>query len=239
MKKTVFLFCAALAAIFTVPSIKADIIAGWNFQTAASTNALFAALGMHTTFTNIPSDIGSGFAAGAHASASTAFSSPAGNGSTNSVSANQWTVGDYYQFAASSVGYTNISISFGQVGSGTGPGNFNLQYSIDGTTYTTFTNYSLPSSVTSWSVTVSNSLSAFSFDLSSITGLANDAALAFRFVDASTVAVNGGAVGTAGSDRLDDIIIGGSLINPVPEPSTIALAAISGVACLVVFRRRR
>jgi hypothetical protein len=238
MKKPAVLFLAVLLTFFAVQSSRADVLADWTFQTGTSTNSLFPQLGTHTTFTNVPSDIGSGLLAGAHSSASTVFTSPAGNGSTNSVSANFWSVGDFYQFAVSSVGYTNITLSFGQVGSGTGPRDFNLQYSADGVSYTTFTSYSLPSSPTSWSVISSNSASAFSFDLSAITSLANDALMSFRLVDASTTSIAGGTVGTAGSDRIDDIIINGTLL-AVPEPSSLALAAMGGAAFLVAFRRRR
>jgi hypothetical protein len=237
MKKLTVLFFCTLST-FMGQTLKADIIADWTFQTFTSTNVLFPQLGTHTTFTNVPSDFGSGLLAGAHASASTALSSPAGNGSTNSVSANNWAVGDYYQFAASTIGFTNITISFGQVGSGTGPGNFTLQYSLDGTTYTPFTTYTLPSTVTSWSVTVSNSLSAFAFDLSPVTSLANISTAYFRLVDNSTVSVSGGAVGTAGSDRVDNIVIGGTSL-AVPEPSIIALVTLGGGACLLGFRRKR
>jgi hypothetical protein len=237
MKKLFVSLFAGIITLTTVQNIKADVLAGWTFQTSTSTNVLFPALGTHTSFTNVPSDFGSGFASGLHSSTSTVFSSPAGNGSTNSVSANFWSVGDYYQFAVSSVGYENLTISFGQVGSGTGPRDFSLQYSTDGSTYTPFTSYSLPSSPTSWNVNTSNSASAFSFDLSSITGLANNSAAAFRLVDNSTTAINGGTVGTAGSDRVDDIFISGTVIT-VPEPSTLALAAFGGVAALIAFRKR-
>lgn len=238
MKKLFALSLAALFTVFAVQSTLADVLADWTFQTSTSTNSLFSQLGTHTTFTNVPSDFGSGLAAGAHSSASTAFSSPAGNGSTNSVSANNWTVGDYYQFSVSSIGFTNINLSFSQVGSGTGPAGFDLTYSTDGTSYTLFQSYTLPSSPTSWSVTASNALSAFSFDLSSVTSLADKSSIFFRLVDNSTTAINGGTVGAAGSGRVDDILISGSVI-PVPEPSSIAMIALGGVAGLIAIRRRR
>ena len=75
---------------------------------------------------------GSSFTA-VHSSASTVWSNPAGNGSTKAISSNNWTVGDYYQFVVNTNGYYNISVLFDQTGSNTGPRNFKLQYSKNGT----------------------------------------------------------------------------------------------------------
>ncbi len=235
MKKSIVLFLGAILTLEAVQGLKADTIADWTFQTAASTNALFAGLGTHTSISSIPADFGTGSLSGVHASASTVWSTPAGNGSTNSVSGNNWGINDYYQFQVSTIGFENIVISFDQVGSGTGPRDFNLQYSIDGSTFTTFTSYSLSSSVTSWNVTTPNALSSFSYDLSSVGSLNNASTVFLRLLDADTTSVNGSTVGTAGSDRVDNILIVGS----VPEPSAMALATIGGLACFFVVRRRK
>ena len=83
-------------------------------------------------------EMGSGTATGHHASNSTVYSSPAGNGSSHSFSSTIWAVNDYYQFEVSTLGLGGINISYDQTSSGTGPGNFLLEYSTNGSTFTPF-----------------------------------------------------------------------------------------------------
>ncbi|HET9055005.1 MAG TPA: hypothetical protein VFM90_12570, partial [Cyclobacteriaceae bacterium] len=139
---------------------------------------------------------------------STVYSNPAGNGTPESFSSNFWGTGDYYQFSLNSTGYSDIKISWDQMGSGTGPASFELQYSIDGNTFTTFDAYTLPN-ITSWSAGAANEGSSFSYDLSSITDLNNSATLVFRLVMVGTTSVNGGTTATTGTGRVDNIKVEG------------------------------
>src|SRR5437764_1483222 len=97
MKK--FLALAALAAVSAVPA-SADTLATWTFETAPITGTYTP--GASTSTTNFFADsglqAGTAFASGLHAAAATAYSSPAGNGSTHSFSVNNWAVNDYWQF---------------------------------------------------------------------------------------------------------------------------------------------
>jgi hypothetical protein len=245
MKKPAVLFLAALLNFFAVQSIKADTVAGWTFQTSASTNALFAriAAGAGVSVTNMSADVGSGTASGSHASASTVWSSPSGNGSTNSLASEHWAINDYYQFAANTTAgggnfFTNLSVSFDITRSATGPSNFVFQYSADGSSYSSFgANFMVQtnggaSGFSSWAPGTPASGYSISFDLSSLTALANDPTASFRLVDLSAPS------GTAGTLRVDNFLVSGTLIT-VPEPSSLALAAMGGAAFLVAFRRRR
>ena len=137
---------------------RADIVAAqWSFQGAA-----ISATG--ATFGPIAADSGSAVASGVHTSASTAWSSPAGNGSTQSFSSNNWAfssingaglaTGSYYQFSGidttglPTVAFPVLNLTFDQTSSGTGPGQFQIQYSIDGgSTFNLISdnpNYSVP-----------------------------------------------------------------------------------------------
>lgn len=224
--------CVSLAAA------KAGVIADWTFQTAASTNNIIGAgKTPGTTQSGISADIGAGTASASHASASTAWSIPSGNGSTNSWSANNWTTGDFFQFSVSTVGFTDITLSYDQTGSATGPGLFSLQYSTDGLTFS-------PSggnntiSLSTWTPGTVQSGFTFSYNLSAISALDNAPSVFFRIVDQAPTtggAINGGNVGTAGTDRVDNFIVNAS---PIPEPATLALGFVSGFACLVVLRRK-
>jgi len=235
MKKYVIL-TAVLAAVSFV-SAKADIIADWTFQSSVSTNNIVGAgKTPGATQSGVLADIGTGTASASHASASTAWSIPSGNGSTNSWSANNWAVGDYFQFEVSTLGFTGITLSYDQTGSATGPGSFSLQYSTDGSTFTpSGGNYSL--SVSTWTPGTYQSSFTFSYDLSAITALDNAPSVYFRIVDQAPTtggAINGGNVGTAGTDRVDNFTVG-----TVPEPSSLALGLVGGFAWLAALRRRR
>jgi hypothetical protein len=241
MKKFVFLFLGTVAMLIAVQISRADVIADWTFQTAASTNNIIGTgKTPGATQSGISADLGLGTASSSHASSSSAWSSPAGNGSTNSWSANTWAVGDFYQFSVSTSGYTNITVSYDQTGSGTGPRDFNFQYSLDGSFFATVSSYNVVSNGFSsqpWNVTTSSSAYNLTFDLSAISSLANDSAIYFRTTMADTTAINGGSVATAGTDRVDNFTVFGSPLS-VPEPTTLALA-FGGAAFLVAFRRRR
>lgn len=238
MKKTTALFAGTFLAILATHNLKADIIAQWTFQSALSTNNIIGAgLTPSGTQSGILADFGTGTASGSHATTTSAWSIPVGNGSANSWSANNWSVGDYFQFQVSTLAFQNIQISFDQTSSGTGPRDFGLFYSTDGTTFTQFgANYLVLGNGTapnaSWSSATANSAYSYSFDLSAITALNNSSADYFRLVDMSTTSTGGGTVGTGGTDRVDNFTV-----STVPEPATLALMGL-GLAALVTFRRK-
>jgi len=150
-------------------------------------------------------------------------------------------LGDYYQFSVSSAGFQNINISFDQVGSATGPGHFQLQYSTDGSTFTPFGSVYNLVSTPSWvpGTPSGAATESFSYDLSSITALNNLSAVFFRLVDQSATtggAINGGNIGTAGTDRVDNFIVSATA---VPEPSSLVLASLGGLAWMLGWRRKR
>lgn len=208
------LSCLA-AVLLSASAAFASTLADWTFETSVPTTA-----GPYSP------EIGSGSASGSHASGSAVYSTPAGNGSSHSYSANYWGVNDYWQFSVSGTGASHIVVAWNQMGSSTGPRDFNFQYSTDGSTFTTFASYSLPSSVTSWSAASSNALSAFSEDLSSVTALNNAPTIYFRLKDADTTSVNGGTVGTTGTDRIDNFTVTASTGTP-PAISGILPSSIT------------
>lgn len=231
MKIHNFLLPAVVVTACGTVSANAVVLSAWTFETntpadvtnSATGPSVVAESGLFTT----------GFTAvGVHSSANTDWTTPAGNGSANSYSANEWTVGSYFQFATASTGYEGITITFDQTGSNTGPRDFKLQYSTDGSAFTDFTGGAYTVINGGWSSGTPVNTTSFSFDLSAITALNNDASIWFRLVDTSTVAVNGGAVATTGTGRIDNVVISG-----VPEPSGAAI--IGSIGVLGLLRRRR
>jgi hypothetical protein len=222
-----FLGCAAaLAMLSAAPSTMAGTISLWTFETSQPLTA-----GPHTA----ENGTAPGQALGSHAGA-TAYSTPAGNGSAHSFSSNVWAVADYYQFKASTVGESGIAISFDQTSSGTGPRDFKVQYSTDGTTFTD-AGYSYTVNVNgspnvAWNAATSSTVFSNFLDLNTNTALWNQPNVYFRLVNTSTVSASGGTTATAGTDRVDNFAILGN----VPEPSSLLLFAL-GTVCLGAFRR--
>ncbi|MFM8817164.1 MAG: hypothetical protein ACKOHI_04705, partial [Phycisphaerales bacterium] len=117
-----------------------SLIAGWTMPTAFPTGT-----GNVPTGTSYlpPGPNGAGVAdqganiAGSqlisvHALAAATYTSPAGNGTQYAFSSNNWSPGDYYQVTLSTLGFTNLSISWDQARSSTGPAAFRLLMSTDG-----------------------------------------------------------------------------------------------------------
>ncbi len=179
-----------------------ETLALWTFEVSQPTTA-----GSHVAEEGIKKDNAN--ALGLHASGSTVYSSPAGNGSARSFSSNFWADGDYYQFSLNSTGYSDIKISWDQMGSNTGPASFVLQYSTDGTNFTQFGDpYAVINDA--WSAGTVKTTSSYSVDLSSVTALNNSATLVFRLVVApGSLAINGSAIATGGTGRVDNVKIEG------------------------------
>src|SRR6266850_3103529 len=211
---------------------EAQVAAQWTFETSFNMIG-----GTGTSINGIVADQSMFASTGSmvHASSST-FSSPVGNGSAHSLSANTWSVGDYYQFRTSTFGLNNIMVSYDQVSSSTGPGNFTFAYSTDGTTFTQVgAQYSVLVNATpnTWTSGTPVSTTTFTYDLSSVLTLNNASAVWFRIIDNSTTSAGGGTVATAGTDRLDNFTV-----QVVPEPTTAALTGF-GLLALALFRRFR
>src|SRR6185295_13795892 len=125
----IFAIFSALAIVAN-KNLHASTIASWTFETSAPTTA-----------GPLTPEVGAGSATSSHTNATT-YSSPVGNGSARSYSSNGWTVTgtptDYYQFQVNTTGYEDVTLSWDQTGSGTGPRDYILQYSTDGTNFTNF-----------------------------------------------------------------------------------------------------
>jgi len=221
----------ASAAIATASAASADVIAGWSMPTAVAaattgTNYTYGAadLGALTSGTSL-----SGF----HTASATTWSSPAGNGSTYSLSSNNWATGDYYQVSMATTGYSDISVSWDQTRSSTGPAAFSLTMSTDGganfttllASYTVVQAGLAGSGTSTWSTTTNQT----GFTTTTVVGIsaANKSNVLFRFSSLSTTS-------SAGTGRVDNISVTGAVV-AVPSPGAVTLVGLAGL----VARRRR
>jgi hypothetical protein len=218
------LLSSALGFLVTASILQAQTVAQWTFETS-----------LPATAGPFSPELGSGSASGSHAAAAT-FSTPAGNGSTHSFSANTWAVGDSWQFQVNTLGFNNVGLSWDQTSSGTGPRDFNLDYSINGgSSWTTVTAYNVLANAApnpTWNATTSSSLYTFIPDL---TGVAdNEASVWFRLIDVDTTSANGGTVASGGTDRIDNVTVA-----VVPEPTSLSLMGGFGLLAWAFIRRRK
>jgi hypothetical protein len=223
MERAKGLCLALLFATFTIlladsSAFSQAVISRWNFEAVTTTNTGTDAI---VSDGSAQADSGALTAGsqftGHHASASTVWSNPAGNGSIKSVSSNNWTTTgtptDYYQFQFATTGYQNLSVTWDQTGSNTGPRDFKVQYSTDGTLFTdatgTNSTIQIPSGI-SWSTGGSPNLSTrYTLDLTSVSALNNQSAVYIRILQNSTTAINGGTVATTGTGRIDNFVVSG------------------------------
>lgn len=245
MKKIILLL--AIASVLNLDCARASVVlANWTFEnytpsaTATATGpTLLAEAGLGA---------GVAVATGVHASSSAVWSAPSGNGSTKSFSVNNWTVGDYFQFRTSSLGYAGITLGWDQTGSSTGPTNFSLLYSTDsGVNFTQLATYAIVKSVAGlinysdnttgagWSSSKTAINTSFSYDFSSITGLNNNSNIVFRLAQLNNITTGTTTVQGGGTGRIDNVIITAS----VPEPSSGALLVLGGMALVAIRSLRK
>jgi hypothetical protein len=199
-----------------------DVLAAWSFEsvTIAGTATTPTITGSAAADSGVLT-AGSSFT-GLHASASTIWSNFAGNASAKSFSADHWAIGDYYQFSFSTSGNSAISMTWDQTGSSTGPRDFKVQYSTNGTTFTdaSGTNSTYAVTAQSWSSGGSPQLaSRRTLDLSGVSALANQSTIYIRLVVTSTTSIGGGTIGTGGTQRLDNFTVNGTAQGGTPTPT--------------------
>ena len=245
MKKIILLI--AIGSVLNLDHARSSVIlANWSFENYTA-SATPTATGP-TLLAEAGLGAGVAVATGVHASSSTVWSAPVGNGSTKAFNSNNWAVGDYFQFRTSSSGYTGITLGWDQTGSSTGPTNFSLLYSTDsGASFTKFADYAIVKSTGSlinfsdnstggaWSSAKTAINTSYSYDFSSITGLDNNSNIVFRLAQLNNITTGTSTVAGTGTGRIDNVIITAS----VPEPSSGALLVLGGAALVAVRSLRK
>jgi endonuclease G len=192
----------------------------WTFE-SGNTNAYAGRIA--PAVGDIAADIGSGVATGWHlgSSGSVVWSAPAGNGSPRSWSVNNWSVGDFFEFQVNTRGIGGIRLDWDQTSSSTGPRDFVLQWSTNGTTFTTVNAFTvLANQVVSgvrtvWNFNVYEPAYHFSNDLSSVAAIENQSNVHFRLACNSTSSAGGGTIGAGGTGRVDNFLVTRAPVTPI------------------------
>jgi uncharacterized protein len=209
----------------------AAIITQWNFNSTTPDNS--------TTTGSLTASIGSG-AIGWVGGVTTSGPFVSGSGSTDPAATDNsaYTSAGYpaqgggnktagFEIAVSTAGYTGITITWDQKNSNTASRYYRLQYSADGSTFNDADLITLASSA----------FESKSVDLSAIPAINENVNFKVRIVSEFAPDGSGqyapvlstGAYGTGGTARLDMLTING---NAVPEPMTLAMLGLAGLACL-------
>lgn len=208
------LICAALLFFTASQAALADELAVWNFNDSD----LNVDHGSGTLVSNI-NVVNLLFAAGTTNNArlgdiaGQALSLQGGTGVANN--------GRNITFNVSTVGFSNIVVSFATQGTSTGFNSNQFQYSLDGLNFIDFGPPYTPAAVFGTLPLV--------FTLTSIVGLNDNPNAAFRVVF-------NGAASSTGNNRIDNIVVEGTSAT-IPEPTT-ALLLLSGLGGLYKVKRR-
>ncbi len=132
--------------------------------------------------------------------------------STSTIYANGWDLADttdkYWYINTSTNGYSNIGLSFGAFGSGSGPKNFVVEYATNATgPYTAAGTYALGSSLPT---------TDYSFTLPE--NAANQGNLYIRLRVTDQVSTSGGVVASGGTSRLCNVRLTGTAIDTGIDP---------------------
>ena len=212
------LICAVLLFVAASQAAVADELAVWNFNdsnlnvdhgsgtlttTINAANVLFAA---GTTNNARQGDI-----------AGQALSLQGGTSTANN--------GRNITFNVSTLGFSNIVVSFATQGTSTGFNSNQFQYSLDGISFIDFASPYIPA-------TAFGSVPLV-FSLAAIAGLNENPNAAFRIVF-------NGASSSTGTNRIDNVVVEGTTIDTsaVPEPASVLLLA-SGLGGIYKLKRRK
>ena len=212
------LICAVLLFVAASQAAAADELAVWNFND--SNLNVDHGSGTLTTNINAANVL---FAAGTTNNArqgdiaGQALLLQGGTSSANN--------GRNLTFNVSTVGFSNIVVSFATQGTSTGFNSNQFQYSLDGISFIDFGSPYIPA-------TAFGSIPIV-FSLAAIAGLNDNPNAAFRIVF-------NGASSSTGTNRIDNIVVDGTSIDTaaVPEPMSVLLLA-SGLGRLYKLKRRK
>ena len=210
------LICLLLLVAASAPATLGDELAIWNFNDSdLNVDHGSGTLASNFNVANILFAAGTTNNARLGDAAGQSLSLQGGSGTANN--------GRQITFNVSTLGFSNIVVSFATQGTSTGFNSNQFQYSLDGTTFVDFGSPYTPASAFGSVPLV--------FSLGSIIGLDDNPNAAFRIVF-------NGATSSTGTNRLDNFVVEGTAPQSVPEPMS-AILLLSGLSGLYGLRKRK
>ena len=209
------LICAVFVFLAASQAALADELAVWNFNDSNLTvDRGSGTLTSNLIVANILFAAGTTNNARMGDLAGQALSLQGGTGTANN--------GRNLTFNVSTLGFSNIVVSFATQGTSTGFNSNQFQYSLDGINFIDFGPPYVP-------LTAFGSIPLV-FTLTSIAGLNNNPNATFRIVF-------NGATSSTGTNRIDNFVVEG-VSSTIPEPTT-AILLLTGLGGLCKLRRKR
>ena len=210
------LICLIVLLAAAAPATLADELAIWNFNDSdLNVDHASGTLISNFNLANILFAAGTTNNARLGDAAGQSLSLQGGSSTANN--------GHHITFNVSTLGFSNIVVSFATQGTSTGFNSNQFQYSLDGTTFVNFDSPYTPASAFGSVPLV--------FSLASVVALDNNPNAAFRIVF-------NGATSATGTNRVDNFVVEGTEIQSVPEPMS-AILLLTGLSGLYRVRKRK
>ncbi len=194
-------------AVISCYNTAPDVIAKWDFENAVKRDAITN----HSSFLSNPYTADDGIPANINTAGLTLCGGATFNSwnqgysgmAPESVNWDGTPDTQYWMITVNTAGYDNLKLSSKQMGADTGPGDFRIDYSLDGMSWDPVFS----------SITVENNWTAGIVNQADLPAACNDqSTLMIRWVNTSNVSVSGGIVEPTGTNVIDDIIITGQPI---------------------------
>jgi len=212
------LICAVLICVAASQAATADELAVWNFNDS-NLNVDHGSGTLTTTINAANVSFAAGTTNNARQGdlAGQALSLQGGTGTANN--------GRNITFNVSTLGFSNIIVSFATQGTSTGFNSNQFQYSLDGISFIDFGPPYVPATAFGAVPIV--------FSLAAIVGLNDNPNAAFRIVF-------NGATSSTGNNRIDNIVVEGTSTESatIPEPASVLLL-LSGLGGIYKIRRKK
>ncbi|MBW7453835.1 CehA/McbA family metallohydrolase, partial [Paenibacillus sepulcri] len=120
----------------------------------------------------------------------------------------------YWQAEINATGFTNLTLSSKNYGTGTGPRDFKIQYSLDGQNFT-----DVPNGTFVQTTSIASAVNG----LSLTSAVDNQPVVYIRWLNYSAASISGATTGSGGNSRIADIVVMGDptdgTTEPDPDPS--------------------